>query len=58
MAIIKLASIGIGVYTIFSFGKRILPEYNTRDIELSNTMAQPMTSKCCVQQGFPSKPLA
>ena len=36
------------VYTnIFSFGKRILPEY-TCDIGLSNSMARPMKLRCCV----------
>ena len=40
----------VGIYEMFSFGKQILPDSDTRDIWLSNSM--------CVQQGFPSKPLA
>ena len=52
---ILLASIVIG---IFSFGERTLPDYDTHDIGLFNSMARPMKLRCCVQQGFPSKLLA
>ena len=37
------------VYTnIFSFRKRKLPEYHTRDVVLSNSMARPMKLRCGV----------
>ena len=37
------------MYTnIFSFGERILPEYHTHDVMLSNNMARPMKLRCCV----------
>ena len=46
------------VYTnIFSFGKRILPDYDTCDVGLSKSMAHEI-KMLYVQQGFPSKPLA
>ena len=32
---------------MYSFGERILPDYDTRDIGLSN-MVQPMKLRCCV----------
>ena len=32
----------------FSFCERILPEYHTRDVGLSNSMARPMKLRCCV----------
>ena len=43
---------------IFSFDKRILPEYHIRDVVLSSSMARPMKLRYTVlyvQQGFPSK---
>ena len=33
---------------IFSFRELILPDYDIRDVGLSNNMAQPMTLRCCV----------
>ena len=37
------------MYTnIVSFGERIFPEYDTRDVGLSKSMAWPMTLRCCV----------
>ena len=43
--------IGIGVYkitNIFSFGERILLDFDTCDIGLTNNMTQPMELRCCV----------
>ena len=34
--------------TAFLFGERILPEYYTRDVRLSNSMARPMILRCCL----------
>ena len=34
--------------TIFSFGEQILPNYGSRDVGLSNSMARPMKLKCCM----------
>ena len=31
---------------IFSFGERILPEYRTHDVELSNSLARPVKLGC------------
>ena len=45
---ILLASIGIGVQNIFSFGAQIWPDYSTRDVGLSNSMEQPMKLRCCM----------
>ena len=37
------------VYTnILSFGKQILPYYDTRDIELSDIMVHSMKLRCCL----------
>ena len=33
---------------VFSLGEHILPDDNTRDVELSNSMAQLMKIRCCV----------
>ena len=51
------------VYTnIFLFGKQILLDFDTRHVGLSNSMASfgmaHEIKMMCVQQGFPSKPLA
>ena len=37
------------MYTnIFSFGERLLPEYRTGDVVLSNSMLRPRKLICCV----------
>ena len=33
---------------IFSFGERLLLEYGTNDVELSNSTARPIKLRCCV----------
>ena len=41
------------MYTnIFSFGERILPEYNTRDVRFSNSIAQPIKLRCAFNKAF------
>ena len=37
---------------IFSFGERILLEYYTRDVVLSNSMARPMKLRCVFSKVF------
>ena len=41
------------MYTnIFSFGERILPEYDTRDVGLSNSVARLMKLRCVFNKVF------
>ena len=46
--VISLASIIIAYTNIFLFSERILPEYQTRDVEISNSMARSMKLRCCL----------
>ena len=51
-SIVVLANIGIGVYKYILFGERILLDFDTRDVGLSNSMVRPMKLKCVFNKVF------